>query len=91
MIEAVAIDTIPPGTLCRLEPGTLRLRLCKEGEQPSFRTLNRLQIGDTVSVVPLDTTKLESHGFGIQVGGSWTSGSSPEPVVSPVPDPLKEE
>ena len=43
MIDAIVEHDLPEGTMARLEPGTLRLRRCREGEGPTFFIMKELK------------------------------------------------
>ena len=72
MIEAKVVPdgiaaTIPAGTMCKLEPGTLELRPVKAGEVPSCVALMELRRDEAVSILPIDGGKLTQLGYGTRV------------------------
>lgn len=64
MIYGGVIGRIEPGQLALVEPGTLDVRPCKEGETPAFMATVGFDIGQTVMLGPQLDHRLVDQNFG---------------------------
>jgi hypothetical protein len=67
MIYGIVKVAVEPEDLLEVRAGTLEIHPASERESATLVAMKRLEKDEAVSLVPLDTTKLTQHGFGVQV------------------------